>query len=334
MSRSLMFKRIWQSIICGMFVVTLFLGSSADVVQASSMGLNAPTAFNKTSPAKSAVNQATDVVLTWSASSGVTKYEYCVDATNDSKCSTSWVNAGLKTSVTVKGLSAGTIYYWQVRAVNSAGTVYANGKLDYFWKFTTGTAPRTFNKKAVPNSSVFQQKQLTLSWGSSSNAVRYEYCIDLSSNGKCDTTWVSTGLKTSVVLTNLKANTTYSWQVRAVNTAGIVYANGDSSSYWTFKTGGKADFDKKYPTNSAANVPVNVTLKWGPKEPYTTYEYCIDTSNDKACSTGWVNVGSATSVTLTLSASTRYYWQVRGTNSWGTDYANGSKTSYFTFKTQ
>ncbi len=327
------FKRIWQSIICGMFVVTLFLGSSADAVQASALTLTAPGNFGKTSPAKSAVNQATDVVLTWSASSGATKYEYCVDSTNDSKCSASWINNGMKTTATFKGLAAGTNYYWQVRAVNSAGTTYANGKLDYFWKFTTGTVPRTFNKKAVPSNSIFQQKQLTLSWGSSSNAIRYEYCIDVANNGKCDTTWISTGLKTSVLLTNLKGSTYYFWQVRAVNNAGIVYANGDSGSWWNFKTGSKPDFDKKGPSNSASNVPVNVTLKWNPKEPYTTYEYCIDTTNNKACSTGWVSVGSATSVTLSLTAGTRYYWQVRGTNSWGTDYANGSKTSYFTFRT-
>jgi hypothetical protein len=236
--------------------------------------------------------------------------------------------------VKVKDLSAGTNYYWQVRAVNSAGTTYANGKLDYFWKFTTGTVPRTFNKKAVANSSTDQQKSLTLSWSASSNATRYEYCLDTTNNGGCDTAWVSVGLKTSVVLSNLKSNTSYSWQVRAINNAGVVYANGSKGEFWKFKTGTLAKFSKKAPLNSAAGVSTTVTLTWGPKIPYTTYEYCIDTTNDKACSTGWVTTGATTSVTLSLDSNTRYYWQVRGVNSWGTNYANGSKTDYYTFKTE
>jgi hypothetical protein len=70
-------------------------------------------------------------------SSGVTSYEYCYDTTNDNACS-GWTNNGASTSVGLSGLSAGTIYYWQVRAVNSFGTIYANGSDTAFWSFTTG----------------------------------------------------------------------------------------------------------------------------------------------------------------------------------------------------
>lgn len=329
MKRTKILNRISLVLLSSIFVFSLLLGTATPANAAT-----APAAFAKSSPAKSAVNQATDVTLTWGASSGVTRYEYCIDSTNDSACSTSWVYAGTKTSVVVKNLAAGTNYYWQVRAVNSTGTTYANGKLDYFWRFTTGTNPRTFNKKTVVNNATDVQKSITLTWGSSSNTKRYEYCIDNTDNDACDGSWISTGTATKVTLSNLKNSTAYYWQVRAVNSAGVTYANGSRNEFWKFKTGTLAKFQKKYPATTATAVSTSVTLKWGPSTPYTTYEYCIDTTNNKACDTGWISTGYTTSVTLSLDSATKYYWQVRATNSWGTNYGNGSKTSYSSFTTE
>jgi hypothetical protein len=67
---------------------------------------------------------------------------------------------------------------------------------------------------------------LSLYWGTSSNATSYEYCIDTSNDTVCDTGWISTSTARSVSLSALLNNTTYYWQVRAVNTAGMTYANG------------------------------------------------------------------------------------------------------------
>jgi hypothetical protein len=329
MKRTKTSKRISLVLLSSILVFTLLFGTAAQASAAT-----APAAFAKSAPVKSAVNQATDVTLTWSVSSGATRYEYCVDSTNDSACSTSWVSAGTKTSVKVKDLAAGTTYYWQVRAVNSTGTTYANGKLDYFWKFSTGTTPRTFNKKTVANHATDVQKSITLTWGTSANAKHYEYCIDTTDNDACDTQWVSTGTSNKVTLTNLKHSTSYYWQVRAVNSAGTVYANGSKSEFWKFKTGYIAKFQTKYPASGATGVPTSVTLKWGPSTPYTTYEYCIDTTNNKACDTGWISTGYLTSVTLSLDSATKYYWLVRATNSWGTNWTSSSKTGYSSFTTE
>jgi len=101
-----------------------------------------PGAFNKGAPANGATGQATSLTLSWGTSSGVTNYEYCLDATNDSACSGTWTNAGSSTSVGMSGLAAGTTYYWQVRAVNAGGTTYANGSPVAYWSFATAGVTR------------------------------------------------------------------------------------------------------------------------------------------------------------------------------------------------
>ena len=78
---------------------------------------------------------STSATLSWAASAGATSYEYCVSRTNGT-C-TSWISTGSNLSVSVTGLSPKTNYWWQVRAVNGAGTTLANA--GSWWKFTTKT---------------------------------------------------------------------------------------------------------------------------------------------------------------------------------------------------
>ncbi len=95
-----------------------------------------PGAFAKTSPANGVVGSPISPTLTWESSSGATQYEYCFDTTNDGTCST-WLSTGASTFAALNGLANGTQYFWQVRASNTAGTVYANGGASAFWSFTT-----------------------------------------------------------------------------------------------------------------------------------------------------------------------------------------------------
>jgi hypothetical protein len=88
--------------------------------------------FAKTAPRNNATNQKTSVKLSWAASARATSYEYCI-ALSKAACKT-WKKTGAARTVTVKGLKAGTSYYWQVRARNGAGT---NLSTSTFWKFTT-----------------------------------------------------------------------------------------------------------------------------------------------------------------------------------------------------
>lgn len=93
-----------------------------------------PGPFGKSSPANAATVQSFGKLLAWGESSNATSYEYCVDTTNNNDCDTSWTSAAGVTSVSVSGLNPGTLYFWQVRARNAAGT--ANADANLWWNFT------------------------------------------------------------------------------------------------------------------------------------------------------------------------------------------------------
>jgi hypothetical protein len=174
-------------------------------------------------------NQQGSLTLKWAASSGATSYWYCIDTTNDNTC-TNWVSNGTATSKALTGLSNNTTYYWQVKAVNSIGTTYANGSSSAFWWFKTGL-PGAFKKVTPANGATGQPSTVTLSWTASKGVIAYYYC--LSTTSTC-TNWLSNGTATSKTVTGLLPNTTYYWHVRARNSWGYTYSDS-STTFWTFK---------------------------------------------------------------------------------------------------
>jgi hypothetical protein len=288
-----------------------------------------PAMFNKSSPANGATGQLLTPTLTWASSAGATSYSYCIDTSNNNTCNSSWVSTGTNTSAT-PSLSEATTYYWQVRASNASGTVYANKGA--WWSLTTGSLPTAFNKTGPANGATNQPLNPTLTWGASTGASGYEYCYDTSNDNACSG-WTNNGTSTSKALSGLSQFTTYYWHVRALNTYGTRYANGSSTAFWSFTTGGvPGAFNKTSPANGATNQSLSPTLQWGASSGAASYEYCYDISNDNACS-GWTNVGNSTSAPLSgLYPGATCYWQVRAINSEGTTYANGSSTAYWSFK--
>ncbi len=156
---------------------------------------------------------------------------------------------------------------------------------------------------------------LTLSW-KPSTAPSYEYCIDTSNDAVCDTGWVATSA-TSVSLANLFFETTYYWQVRAVNSFGSTEA--DDGSWWSFTTEDyqvPASFDK-HPAmlTERPGSSSRVKLSWDPSYGAYYYEYCLDTEPQCTAPEVWRNVKLATSVTSgELAFDQTYYWQVRAVN--------------------
>ncbi len=89
-------------------------------------------------------------------------------------------------------------------------------------------------------------------------------------------------------------------------------------------------FAKTAPANLAQIAGTSATLQWGASSGATSYAYCIDTTNDSACS-NWVSTGTATSAAVSgLVAGTTYYWQARATNATGTTLADGGSWRSFT----
>jgi hypothetical protein len=93
-----------------------------------------PQSFGKSNPANGGV-WPSGSPLTWTASSGAVRYEYCLDTINNGACDTSWISTNTNQYVFLS-FSSGTSYSWQVRAINAANvTVYANNGT--WWTFTT-----------------------------------------------------------------------------------------------------------------------------------------------------------------------------------------------------
>src|SRR5262249_51165883 len=81
-------------------------------------------------------------------------------------------------------------------------------------------------------------------------------------------------------------------------------------------------------SNGQHHVP---KLQWGTVSGATSYEYCVDTTNNSVCDGSWISVGTQTSAVVGgLNNATTYFWQVRARNNAGTTEANGGAWWSFT----
>jgi hypothetical protein len=93
--------------------------------------------FFKTGPSNNAIITSSNVVLSWSASTGVVQYQYCYDTTNNNNCDTTWISTNFNQQASTNTLLPNTTYYWQVRAIGASGSLTeANGNGSPWWRFT------------------------------------------------------------------------------------------------------------------------------------------------------------------------------------------------------
>ncbi|MBN2256364.1 MAG: hypothetical protein JW704_00800 [Anaerolineaceae bacterium] len=275
-----------------------------------------PGAFNKSEPINLAVDRPIALTLVWGASTGAASYEYCVEPYdgNDTCEGDNWLSPVPVTNnnVNISGLSYGTKYSWQVRAVNANPTMtYANAGAWY--QFTTAIAPPgAFSKISPANGAVNQLLSLVLSWQASPGATSYAYCYDATVNSSCSGTWTAT-TATSASISGLNYATGYEWHVRATNLTGTTYSN--SNTLWTFTTvdNPAGAFSKTNPVAGASGQPIDPTLTWEESSGAIEYQYCIDTTPDSVCDgDAWVSSGTLRIADLTgLAYLTTYQWQVR-----------------------
>jgi hypothetical protein len=229
-----------------------------------------------------------------------------------------------------------------VIAGKSGVSTYADGGT--WWSFTTNpSSPGAFAKIAPANGAGSITDPI-LSWSQSSGAKGYSYCYDTVDNNVCDTSWISTGPSTSTYLGVLSEATTYYWQARAAKSG--VSTDADGGTWWSFTTQpatlapglqatntlipSPGTFAKTAPANGASTA-TNPTLSWTASSGANGYLYCYDTTNNNACDTSWVDVGTSTGAYLSgLSTSTTYYWQVIAGKSGVSTYADGGTWWSFT----
>lgn len=280
--------------------------------------LNQKIAVNPLSPTiltplKRAVNVSVSPTLTWSSSTGATKYHlqvskdslFAVLVTNDSTVSgTSYQLGPLANSMT---------YYWRVRAKTSTGV----GDWSSTWSFTTIVAAPSAPILAAPVDTAKNVSTTpTLSWAKVTGATAYR--LQVSVNAAFLSTLVndSTITDTMKVISPLQNNATFYWRVNAKNDGGT----SPWSQVRTFTTIVAAPQAPTLagPADAAKNVLITPTLSWA-KVPGASI-YRLQVSLSSTFSTLVVNDSTITDTTKAigpLQNSTVYYWRVSAKNDGG-----------------
>ncbi len=204
---------------------------------AASNELSATPVVNSV-PGAPTLNSATagngSAALGWSApsssgSSSITGYDV-YDGTNASSIVSSTPAFVTGTSVTVSGLANGTVYYFEVEAVNAVGNSAPSNEL------TATPVANSVPGAPTLNSAQPGRRQITLSYTAPANnggsaITGYYIYVGTSAGGVSSTPINSTPLNyTRVTVTGLTRGTKYYFVVRAANKNGVGSASNEISA--------------------------------------------------------------------------------------------------------
>ncbi len=362
-------------------------------VEAYSGTAVAPGTFAKSAPANGAANQSVNPALSWGSSSSAASYEYCIDTTNNNACDTAWVSTA-STSAFAPGLNAGLTYFWQVRARNTTGTTEAD--LGVWASFTTSSSSGGHvNVASAANGATATASSFVNSGYSPSGAINGDRKGVAWGNGGG---WndATSGVFPDILQVDFAGPQTIDeidiftvqdnfanpaeptlgmpFTLYGITTFQVQYWDG---SAWVTVTGGSIAGNnqvwrqipiapvttprirvvvagalggysriteleaysglnvapgapaKNSPANAAAGQPLVPTLSWGASSGATSYEYCVDTTNNNTCDTSWTSTFGTSIAVGGLNAGT-YFWQVRARNGTGTTEGDGGTWWSFT----
>ncbi len=187
----------------------------------------------------------------------------------------------------------------------ATANIWWSGAIGQRVKTNTVGTPGVFSKQSPGNGSSGVQNPVTVAWTPVVGGT-FEVCVDAVNNNACDTAWQPVGPLTSLALSTL-ADGTYYWQVRDTAAANTEANNG---IWWSFAVGA-VSFSKVAPASGTGGLSSPVALTWSQLPGASSYQVCIDSTNNNSCDASWLAVGNVTSYAARLAVGT-YYWQVRG----------------------
>ena len=258
-----------------------------------------PTGLTATTASSSQVN------LTWNASSGATSYAV-QQSPNGTDSFVPVGSAVAGTSLNVTGLTAGTTYYFEVRA-NAA-----SGSSAFSTPATAGSTLVAAPAAATnPAAASVAPGSIDVTWTASAGATSYKLLQGTASGGEVQ---VGTSGGSPYHATGLADNTRYYFKVVASNAGGDSASSGEVS----------ATSPAAAPTSPASTAVSGtaIDLSWAASAGATGYRILASTD-------GTAYAPLATSVNspyhaTALSPGTTYYFEVQATNANGTSAASAA----------
>lgn len=178
--------------------------------------------------AQNAAQPTSSLVLTWTDAASTETGFRVERSTNGSTFSQIASPGANATSFTDNGLTAGTTYFYRVRAYNGAGnSTYSNIASQATAPVTT---PPAAPSNPTPANGAINVTGNTVSWGAASGATSYDVYVGTASNPP----FRSTTSGTSLSVGKLSANVKYYWRVVAKNSFGST-----TGATWSFTTKAK-----------------------------------------------------------------------------------------------